>query len=96
MTIALIALSLLVVVEGGALIYVVARLSAQQARALSDLMDRVSTTPRLELRGPDKPPAPPSERAYISDFEYDDERWNEHRGAPASDVEDAEPEAVTA
>lgn len=49
---------------------------------LNDVLARVATEPRLELRAaPVAPVVDPQERRYISDEPYMDAAWNEFRGA---------------
>jgi hypothetical protein len=53
-----------------------------------DLLDRISTEPRLELRPASRTPAPnPDARTYIADHEADDAAWNEYRGDGEDETE---------
>lgn len=52
----------------------------RSARQIDAMLDRVTTSPRMELRGPSSPP--PSEGTkYIGDTPYHDEQWNDFVGA---------------
>ena len=46
------------------------------------VLDRVSTSPRLELRPAEPVTASSGERLYIADHIADDEAWNDYRGEP--------------
>lgn len=56
--------------------------SAQQIDAL---LDRIGTTPRLEVAPAEHHEAPSPEPQYISDLPYMDGAWNEYTGAIADD-----------
>jgi hypothetical protein len=58
------------------------RANAAQVRSaeqIDAMLDRISTSPRLEVHEPAPPLPDPTERPYISDFPYEDERWNDFR-----------------
>jgi hypothetical protein len=58
----------------------------RQDEALKDVLDRISTEPRIELRPRvPEPITEPSARRYIADHEADDAAWNEYRGEPQED-----------
>lgn len=44
------------------------------------MLERISTSPRLEVLPASAPPVDPGERRFISDLPYDDAAWNEFRG----------------
>jgi len=60
----------------------------RQANLLRDVLGRVSTEPRIELRPAYHPPIPDTAaRKYIADHEADDAAWNEYRGEPQEETE---------
>lgn len=51
-----------------------------------EILDRISTEPRLEMRPTtDAPKLDPEARRYIADHEADDAAWNDYRGEPQED-----------
>lgn len=57
------------------------------------MLDRINTSPRIEVRPPAIPEIDPNERTYIPD--YDVEAWNDHVGEPqAAEPENPDLEAV--
>src|SRR5687768_12375940 len=66
------------------------RANAAQVRSaeqIDAMLDRVATSERLELRDPTPEPPDATERAYISDFPYEDEAWNDLRTSTTKDPE---------
>lgn len=51
-------------------------------KRLEDLLSRINTNPRLEVRGPVAPPVDLDEQKYWSDEPYHDEAWNDYHGTP--------------
>jgi hypothetical protein len=59
-----------------------------QDRQMADLLARISTEPRIELRRTQAPAQVElGQRHYIADHEADDTAWNEYRGEPEADAE---------
>jgi hypothetical protein len=55
---------------------------------MADLLARISTEPRIELRRTQAPAQVElGQRHYIADHEADDTAWNEYRGEPEADAE---------
>lgn len=54
----------------------------RSARELHDLVERIGTSPRIELREHKPAPVDPDTPKYISDEAYHDEAWNEWTGEP--------------
>lgn len=75
------------VMANAALVAYVRQTTSAYSQGIADIISRISTSPRIEVREAETP-APVSDKPrYISDLPYADESWNDFRGEMPEDDE---------